>query len=192
MRIPLHAARVIKVEKVMKLARLSIVIFALLLVHGAPTYARGGGGGGGGHAGGGFGGGGYAVGGGGHAPGGGHAFGGGHSVGSGHAVGGPHAGGLSGHHGFDGHHHFGGHHHRFHGSGFVGFAPFYWGPYWDSWDPYWGYGPYAYYPSQADVEPPMVYIQKPQAAYCPSGHASYPDAGSCAEPWVAAPQAVCP
>ena len=146
------------------LVRLTVLIGALVLASGAPAYARGGGGGG--HGGG---------------------FGGGHA-GGGHAFGGSHGGGFGGHHGFDGHHDFDGHHFdhdRFHGRGFIGFGPsFYWGPYWDAFWPYGPYGPYAYAPSATSVEAPPVYIEKPQAGYCPSAHASYPDVQSCAQPWV--------
>jgi len=157
-----------------KLARLTALIGVLILASGAPAYARGGGGGGGGgHAGGG--GGHFAGGGGGHFAGGGGAH-----FGGGHAFGGPHGG-------FGGHHGFAGHHDRFHGGVFVGVDPF-WGPYWD---PYWAYSPYgayAYAPS-APAAPP-VYIEKPQAGYCPSGQVNYPGVQSCAEPWVhVAPQA---
>ena len=148
------------------LVRLTALIAALLLVSGAPAYARGGGGGGG------------------------HAFGGGHGFGGGHSFGGPHAGAFGGHGGFDGHHGFDRHHdfdghHRFHGHFFVGAWPwFYWGPYWD---PFWSYGPYAYTPSPTIVEPPAVYIEKPQPGYwyyCQSEHGYYPNVPSCAEPWV--------
>ena len=144
-----------------KLVRLTALIGVLVLASGAPAYARGGGGGHGG--GGGFGGGGHA--------------------GGGHAFGGPH-GGFAGHHGFDGHHGFAGHHfHRFHGGAFGGFGP-YWAPYWDPYWGYWPYGPYSYAPSAPTVEAPPVYIEKPQAGYCPSGPAYYPNVQSCAEPWT--------
>jgi hypothetical protein len=166
-----------------KLVRLTALIGVLVLASGAPAYARGGGGGGGGgHAGGG--GGHFAGGGGGHfAGGGGSHFGGGHAFGGSHGgVGGHH--GFSGHH-FDGHHGFDGHHDRFRGGAFVGIGP-YWDPYWG----YWPYGPYAYEPSVPTVTAPPVYIEKPQAGYCPSGQANYPGVQSCAQPWVhVAPQA---
>jgi hypothetical protein len=62
------------------------------------------------------------------------------------------------------------------------------GPYWDPyWDPYWAYGPYgayAYAPSSPTVEAPPVYIEKPQAGYCPSGQANYPGVQSCLQPWM--------
>ena len=156
-----------------KLVRLTALIGALVLASGAPAYARGGGGHGGG---GGFGGG--------HAGGfggGGHAFGGGHSFGGGHAFGGPH-GGFGGHHGFG--HRFDGHHgfERFHGGGVIGFGS-YWDPYWDPWA-YWPYGPYAYMPSAPSVQGPPVYIEKPQAGYCPSAGAYYPGVQSCPQPWT--------
>jgi len=155
-----------------KLLRLTALIGALVLASGAPAYARGGGGGHGG--GGGFGGG--------HAGGFG---GGGHASGGGHAFGGPH-GGFGGHHGFDGHR-FDGHHHfdRFHGGAFIGFGP-YWDPYWDPWA-YWPYGPYAYMPSAPSIQAPPVYIEKPQAGYCPSGGAYYPGVQSCPQPWTRVP-----
>ena len=142
-----------------KLVRLIALIGTLVLAGGAPAYAHGGGGGGGGgHAGGGFGGG-------------------GHASSGGHASGGPH-GGFGGHHGFAGH---GFHHHGFHGNVFVGFGPsFYWDPFW----PYEPYGPYAYAPSPLSVQAPPVYIEKPQAGYCPSAPASEPGVQSCAQPWV--------
>ena len=168
-----------------KLVRLTALIGVLVLASGAPAYARGGGGGGGGgHAGGG--GGHFAGGGGGHFAGGGgghFAGGGGAHFGGGHAFGGPH-GGFGGHHGgFDGHHGFAGHHDRFHGGAFVGIGP-YWDPYWG----YWPYGPYVY--DAPTVTAPPVYIEKPQAGYCPSGQANYAGVQSCAQPWVhVAPQA---
>ena len=149
-----------------KLVRLTALIGVFVLASGAPAYARGGGGHGGG--------------------GGGH-FGGGAAVGGGHAFGGPH-GGFGGHHGFEGHHGFDGHrgfdghhfdHDRFHDRAFIGFGPY--------WDPYWGYvpyGPYADAPSAPSVEVPPVYIEKPQAGYCPSGQANYPGVQSCAQPWM--------
>ena len=145
-----------------KLARLTALIAALVLASGAPAYARGGGGHGGGF-------------------GGGHVGGGAHAFGGGHAWGGPH-GGFGGHHGFEGHHfdthHFD--HDRFHGRAFIGLGP-YWDPYWD---PYWPYRPYAYVPSTPTVEAPPVYIEKPQAGYCPSGQANYPGVQSCEQPWA--------
>jgi hypothetical protein len=140
---------------VKKLARLTALIGALVLAGGAPAYAHGGGGHGGG-------------GGGGHAGGG---FGGGHAFGASH-------GGFGGHHGFAGHRF---HHDRFRGDVFIGFGPSFYG------DPFWldePYGPYAYAPAPLRLEAPPVYIEKPQAGYCPSARASYPDVQSCAQPWV--------
>src|SRR6267143_196075 len=141
-----------------KLVRMTALIAALLLVGGAPAYARGGHGGGGGHG-----------------------FGGPHGgIGGHHGFGGHH--GVEGHHGFEGQRFEG--HHRFHG-GCTGIGPsFYWGPYWDPW---WSYGPYAYAPSPVIVQPPPVYIEKPPAGYwyyCPSVRAYYPNVQSCAEPWT--------
>lgn len=166
-----------------KLVRLTALIGVLVLASGAPAYARGGGGGG--HGGGG--GGGHFGGGGGHFGGGGGHFGGGHAGGGPHGGFGGHA--IAGHH-FDGHHGFDGHHFDRHGRVFIGGV----GPYWDPyWDPYWAYGPYgayAYAPSSPTVEAPPVYIEKPQAGYCPSGQANYPGVQSCLQPWMSvAPQA---
>src|SRR5262245_8483248 len=125
-----------------KLLRLTALIGVLVLSSGLPAYAAGGG-----HGGGGFGGGGHAGGG----MGGGHGFGGSHPV-------------AGGHPGFHGHH--GGHHGRFVGGGFVGVGPL-WDPYWGYW-PY-PYGPYAYPPAPSRFAGPPVYVEKPQAGYCPSG-----------------------
>jgi hypothetical protein len=100
----------------------------------------------------------------------------------GHGFGGPH-GHAFGHHGFA---HRGVDHH--HVGGFVGIGP-YWG-----WDPYWydpyAYGPYAYGPSETVPAAPPVYIEKPQAGYCPSGATYSGDVQSCTQPWLnAAPHA---
>jgi hypothetical protein len=109
----------------------------------------------------------------------------GHGGGGGHfsAPSAAHGGGFGGHRGFEGHRFEG--HHRLHDRGFIGIGPsFYWGSYWD---PFWPYGPYAYAPAPAIVEPPPVYIEKPLAGYwyyCPSGGAYYPNVQSCGEPWM--------
>ena len=114
----------------------------------------------------------YARGGGGHA-GGGHAFGGRHPGAFGHR-------GVPGHHGFN----------RRRVGGFVAVAPF-WGG-----DPFWSnayaYGPYAYEPYASAPVPaaPPVYIEKPQAGYCPSNPTYSADVQSCGQPWQkAAPPA---
>jgi hypothetical protein len=36
----------------------------------------------------------------------------------------------------------------------------------------------------SSVEAPPVYIEKPQAGYCPSAPAYYPNVQSCPQPWV--------
>lgn len=101
---------------------------------------------------------------------------GGHGGGS-HGGGGVHGGGFHGGHGGGFHGHpgaFHGHPH-FRGRGFIGVAPFYWGP------------GYVYPPV---VEAPPVYTQPTTGGYwyyCQSAGAYYPTVPSCPEPWVPVP-----
>jgi len=86
------------------------------------------------------------------------------------------------------HHHGGGR--VFVGVGVGVWPGFWWGPPY----PYW-YPPYYYPPAPVIVQQPQVYIQQapalPVAAnywyYCSSAKKYYPEAPSCAEPWIPVP-----
>ena len=93
-------------------------------------------------------------------------------------------GGHGGGHGHGGHGHFHGH-----GRVFVGGGAWWWGP-----DPWWWYYPppyYAYWPTVA-VDQPSVYIERQPIAppteqfwyFCQPAGAYYPNARTCAEPWI--------